>query len=361
MSVNNKRLGPDPAIGISNIQKQIWEVTERQGCKDIRKNLGSSQNISWKTAPCGEWLGTDAMCDLFCSLFTLHTNGVIASTKLKKALLSLQTEKGRLNFTKLHDQDWSDSMDDTIRIGTQQYRDLKKDPVKYARCIKKSSLKEKANIDKVLDFLQMDVEMKPSTLPPEEAAVASAKAEPLEDGDPAIPGLVFTKVLKRHASDPASPSFVPKKQGIGDGTDGTAGTQASSSWEKPISSVDCFLEGLDHDEAKELQQWMKQMSSGEKKPVRKKSKKNLNMKRPAAAPAVASPKKKPATSAVKVSQKRQGVYKTTFLHRATSSSWNKAKKKALKEGRSLEEARKLGREAAERVREEIRSGKLKEQ
>jgi hypothetical protein len=33
----------------------------------------------------------------------------------------------------------------------------------------------------------------------------------------------------------------------------------------------------------------------------------------------------------------------------------------LKEGRSLEEARKLGREAAERVREEIRSGKLKEQ
>jgi hypothetical protein len=125
--------------------------------------------------------------------------------------------------------------------------------------------------------------------------------------------------------------------------------------------VDCFLEGLDHDEAKELQQWMKQMSSGEKKPVRKKSKKNLNMKRPAAAPAVASPKKKPATSAVKVSQKRQGVYKTTFLHRATSSSWNKAKKKALKEGRSLEEARKLGREAAERVREEIRSGKLKEQ
>ena len=352
----SKRLGPDPAIGISDIQKQVWEVTQRQGCTDLRKILGSSQHVSWKTAPCGDWLGTDAMCDLFCSLFALHTNGVIASTKLKKALLSLQAEKGRLNFTKLHDQDWSDTMDDTIWIGAQQYRDLKRDPLKYSRCIKKCSLKEKANIDKVLDFLQLDAELKPSApspqgeaaVPPGEAALASAKAEPLDE-DPVVPGLVFTKVLKRTASDPASPSFVPKKQGTG------GRTEASSSWKKSTPSGDSLLEGLGNDEAKELKQWLEQASCGEKF-VKKKG-----LKKPAAASAVASPKKKPATSAVKFSKKKQGVYKTTFLHRAISSSWNQAKKKALKEGKSVDEAKKLGREAAEKVREDIRNGLLKEQ
>lgn len=343
----NKRLGPDPAVAVADIQKQIWEVTERQGCKDLQKILGCSQHVSWKTAPSGEWLGSEAMRDLFCSLFSLHSNGVIASTKLKKALLSLQSEKGRLNFTKLHDQDWSDSMDDTIRIGAQQYRDLKRDSVKYARCTKKCSLQEKQNIDKVLDFLQLDAETKPSAPPHEDAVVASAKMQPV-DGDFRLPGLVFTKVLKRTASDPASPSYVPKKQGFG------SKTGASSSWEKE-PSADCLLEGLGDDEAKELQHWMKQSASAEKRPAKRKCKNSLKK------PAAASTKKKPATSAVKLLKKKQGVYKTTFLHRATSSSWNKAKKKALKEGRSLEEARQLGREAAEKVREDIKSGKLKEQ
>ena len=353
----NKRLGPDPAIGISDIQQQVWEVTQRQGCTDLRKILGSSQHVSWKTAPCGDWLGTDAMCDLFCSLFTLHTNGVIASTKLKKALLSLQAEKGRLNFTKLHDQDWGDTMDDTIRIGAQQYRDLKRDPLKYNRCIKKCSLKEKANTDKVLDFLQLDAELKPSApshqgeaaVPLGKAALASAKAEPLDE-DPVVPGLVFTKVLKRTASDPASPSFVPKKQGIG------GRTEASSSWEKSTPSGDSLLQGLGNDEAKELKQWLEQASCGEKKVCEEE-----RFEETCSCFCSCFSKKKPATSAVKFSKKKQGVYKTTFLHRATSSSWNQAKKKALKEGKSVDEAKKLGREAAEKVREDIRNGLLKEQ
>ena len=93
---------------------------------------------------------------------------------------------------------------------------------------------------------------------------------------------------------------------------------------------------------------------------KKKFVKKKGLKKPAAASAVAS-QKKPATSAVKFSKKKQGVYKTTFLHRATSSSWNQAKKKALKEGKSVDEAKKLGREAAEKVREDIRNGLLKEQ
>ena len=46
-------------------------------------------------------------------------------------------------------------MDEKIRIACQQYRELKRDPKKYLRCIKKASVKEKNNIDNVLSFLQL--------------------------------------------------------------------------------------------------------------------------------------------------------------------------------------------------------------
>eukprot|EP00435_Cladocopium_sp_Y103_P050022 s1211_g15.t1 len=167
MSAGKIRLGPDPSVAISDIERKIWETTQRQGCTDLLKLLHSKQPMSWKSAPCGEWLGTDPMCDLFCSLFSMHVNGVMASQKLKKSLLSLQAEKGRLNFSKHHDSDWSDMVDDQLRIAAQQYREIKKDAQKYGR------------------------------------GMAASDEEPVKL-------TIFSRVLKKEASDPSSPNFQKK-------------------------------------------------------------------------------------------------------------------------------------------------------
>lgn len=158
------------------------------------------------------------MCDFYCSLFSVCTNGVIASLKLKKALLGLQSEKGRLNLSKHHDCDWSDETDSLVRIGAQQYRSLKKDPVVYNRCIKKATLNEKANIDRVLACLKFSEQ---------EPEVTNPKALPLEVDEtigpsPSDLGLVFDKVLKRKASDPASPSFTKSNKDTLAGGDNVA-------------------------------------------------------------------------------------------------------------------------------------------
>ena len=59
-------------------------------------------------------------------------------------------------------------------------------------------------------------------------------------------------------------------------------------------------------------------------------------------------------------QKTQATYKTTFLHRVTSSAWNKAKKAALRSGLNEEEAKAAGRKAASEVALKVNSGELKE-
>ena len=89
--------------------------------------------MSWKTSPDPEWFGTDELVDICSTPFSLHTNGVLQSTKMRKTLLSLLAESGRINFTKLHDTDFADGMDEKIRIACQQYRELKRDPKKYLR------------------------------------------------------------------------------------------------------------------------------------------------------------------------------------------------------------------------------------
>eukprot|EP00435_Cladocopium_sp_Y103_P006548 s1297_g2.t1 len=347
------RLGPDPSVAISDIQRKIWEATQRQGCTDLFKLLHSKQPMSWKSAPCGEWLGTDSMCDLFCSLFSVHVNGVMASQKLKKALLSLQAEKGRLNFSKYHDSDWADMVDDQLRIAAQQYRELKKDAQKYARCIKKCSCKEKQSIDKVLDFMTI----------PEAEEVGTSKKEPVQpeeeeeeqvnlaasDEEP-VKLTIFSRVLKKEASDPSSPTFQkkPKKE--------MSGSMSSSSRLQPSMASKPGLAvippgSLECDEAGELKSWMAQEATVGPKKKGSKKQKGKGCKKPKVL-------KKPA--AVVTKEKKQVAYKTTFLHRVTSAAWNKAKKEALKSGKTMDEARLAGRKASAEVAEKVNSGQLKE-
>lgn len=361
------RLGPDPTVQVGDLQQKVWEVTQRQGCMDLAKILHSSRDQKWKTAPDQEWLGGDGLSDLMSSLFSLHTNGVLQSTKLKKALLKLQSEKGRMNCTRLHDSDWCDKMDELIRIAAGQYRTAKQDALKYSRLVKKCSIKEKKNIDYVLGFMVLaeDEVITGGDVPLEEAgesSVAAAKAEVTKPEEvvetalvvavPKPASNVFQKVLQREASDPASPSF-------GLTTSSGKASKSSSSWEKPAVSKEQYLAALElaEKEEAELLNWMQESSQVEKKPKKKGQKKNKKQQeKQISATAKTKLTKKPAMK----QQKPEATHKSSFLHRATSSAYHKAKNAALKLKKTREEALAAGRAASDKVSQDIQAGLLKE-
>ena len=66
------RLGPDPSVGIADLQKQVWEVTERQGCKGrfciaSSKSLGNQLpwQIGWGAMQC---VTSTAACSQFAQM-----------------------------------------------------------------------------------------------------------------------------------------------------------------------------------------------------------------------------------------------------------------------------------------------------
>ena len=105
--VSRVRLAADPSVGVSDVVSALQEAVEEEGSRDLLRLLHSKYQFTWKTAPDAEWLGGDFVSELYKKLFQIHVNGVMQGRKVKTALLKLQTEKGRLNFTKLHDSDWA--------------------------------------------------------------------------------------------------------------------------------------------------------------------------------------------------------------------------------------------------------------
>ena len=363
MTAKRVRLASDPSVGVHDLCKVINEVLEQEGCRDMTKLLQSRHKVSWKTSPDGEWLGSGPVSSLCKKLFGLHSNGVLASKKIKLSLLKIQNETGRINFGRMHDNDFADSIDESIRIAASQFREIKKDFVKYSRAVRKCSEAEKANIDSVLAQMTL-VEGVMEAKPGEEPTV-EPKGEPkvlkdvlLEDKAPAI----FSKVLKKEASDPASPNFRLKSSSLQKQEEEkqvslfSNSTGASSSKAAVLPSP----QDVEADEVAELQAWMQREAAVGPKKSKKSNKKGKAMK--VAKDVDKKKMKKPASAVSSTKDKKatQATYKTTFLHRVTSSAWNKAKKAALRSGLSEEEAKAAGRKASQEMAQKVNRGELKE-
>ena len=59
------------------------------------------------------------------------------------AYANLRSNKHRLNYTKVKDEDFMDRSDETIRIAASQFRCLKKNQVDYMRSVKRMGQEEK--------------------------------------------------------------------------------------------------------------------------------------------------------------------------------------------------------------------------
>jgi len=87
---NNKRLAPDPAIAVLDLQKCIKDFCQEKGSQDMWALVvpHESRKVSWKTVPDPAWLCV--VGPLINKFARLTKNLVLSSKKLKAALLKVQ-------------------------------------------------------------------------------------------------------------------------------------------------------------------------------------------------------------------------------------------------------------------------------
>ena len=352
MAQSRFRLAPDPSVAVSDLAKCFHEVTEKHHCKDLQKLLkpDNGSKPTWKSAPDGEWLAQPPVSDLYKLLFGYHQNGVLSGKKLQQALLKGQNDFGRMNFGKLHDTDWADSLDSLIRIGASHLRDLKKEHTKYARCAKKLGVEEKERLDEVLALMRLD------TIPQTDNSSTQARAREAEEepqeGDVLKHLVIFDKVLQKQSSDPVSP-VRPSKVPTGSSTDKREGGGKAVLKLSVSAKFEATHEAFDQKETAEFQAWMLQTVSVPEKKQNKKTK-----------PKKTQHMKKPASGLKKKEQKNkfaQAVYKSCWKRRKKDSAYHQARSKALKAGLSPEEAAEKAREASQKVAQQIAAGTLTEE
>lgn len=214
MARASKRATPDPLVSVGDIQKVFGSFCRKEGIWDLNALLfKSGVKKTWKNAPDATFLAgpVSVLCK---ELFKVSKHGVFASKKIRLALEKLQQEIHRLNFTRHHDGDFFDLVDQQVRIACSMFRDLKASSSKYATCMRKASVSEKEKVDGVLQHLVVTDECS-------EGGVSSDLPQKLGeqkvDKSPESPKKnvsIFKRVLQKQVSDASSPAKSIKEQAV---------------------------------------------------------------------------------------------------------------------------------------------------
>ena len=400
--VVQKRLVADPSLGLMDIQKVI--LSHFHVCKDFdlfsALDCPGHQKWSWKTAPNVAWMAKTA--ELVCSVLKIAPNGVLASQKVKGALLKLTQTSNKFNRTRYCDTDWADHCDLRLRTVLSQYRELKKRSDTYACAMRKASTEEKDAIDMALAKLRLDygessgtqegseeqLQLVPYIRPP-----AATTMEPKDSQS------VFARILARRSSSPeqiapapgqnlqrqnASFFCAPDQQiapAEGQNQQRKPGffcvpPSETSETEPPTPVVNARTKrntildqkplaqcGLGEEDEAILQQAL-----GTSVPVQatRQKRNKVPFKKPGAKVGKQKATKQtkegsgPASSSNANAEAEKKTNKCTFKHRKTSAAYHAAKKRALQDGHSPSTAKSLGRAASSKVASSIDAGILKE-
>ena len=408
--VVQKRLVADPSLGIMDIQKVI--LSHFNACKDFdihsALDCPGHQRWSWKTAPNVSWMSKTA--EFVSSVLEIAPNGVLASAKVKAALLKLTQTNNKINRTRFCDTDGSDHVDLRLRTILSQYRELKKRSDSYCCAMRKASEEEKVAIDKALALLRLDhcetagalehLQLVPYTSAPAAASSSQAlihsSSAAASSSKPSGGMGIWQRILQKRDSSPSK--AVPEQQSQTVSLDSQpmslalVGLQNQMTGSLCVPAEECTVSeastpaakkrskfqkgqkttlvkkakgislsadlGLDEEDASILEESLGQQISMEKpKRTRAKRKKNDTKK---------GVKKKPASKLClekqtdKVKDQEAAKRKSSFRHRQTSTAYHSARLRAKHQGYSPESCKRLGRTAAQKVASEITSGVLTE-
>ena len=396
---SQKRLVADPSIGVMDLMKvlRVWMAQNTKQDLLVAVSCPGSCQWSWKTAPNPTWM--KQVHDLMKEFFEkVAPNGVLPSAKLKAAISKMCAD-AKINKSKMHDQDFADRCDNVIRIVMAQFRTVKKSMEEYQRLMRKATPEEKDAIDSALSVLKVSIEdaAVQDAIPPDEPSTSLAIVPYKAWGGHASSSSsdsvnIFKNILSKQDS---SPSKIPMEQKtVSNAAEkGEAADPFATMMEK---TKNVFLQGglcVPADESTASETASAPSPKVKKPKIVSRSGSNSANKKDAAAPKAglglteddleimeealgqeapsSKPKKikKPAASgkakakskaSPKKKTKKKGDLKTTFRHRATSSAWASAKRRALAMGQSPKSARQAGRAAAMEVSRQIDSGVLQE-
>ena len=169
----SKRLTVDPCLGVSDIMAPFLQFFKEQGKYDMRALIEPKVQATWKTAPDPEWLAS--LHPLWMKVLRVAPACILPSKKLKDALEKIQREITRLNFSRVSDEVYFDSMDQLIRISASQLRTLKKDSAQYQRTMKKASISEKEKVDELLSCIKVpQSDINDATIPTVDSAMVAS-------------------------------------------------------------------------------------------------------------------------------------------------------------------------------------------
>lgn len=281
----------------------------------------------------------------------------------------------------MNDASFFDHMDQMLRIGASQFRALKLSQVDYMRFARKSTQKEKEDVDEVLDMIVLDED----SLPPTQIAkqpttpVASSSSKKIEESPTQDLFDIGTDFFKKFQS--------PEKKEETSCTDMVLYQGSQPTLKRGFAKSNLDFDGDENQEAKRpllrrqlakssfdldtqnlqtlalaLETKTNHMETTPKKPCtpRKKAKAKSKVKAAGSSKGGVDEHKSKGKAKPKSKPKGSTPYKTTFRHRKTSSAYHSAKHDALKAGISPKSAKIKGKEASAKVARQIDMGVLKE-
>ena len=191
------RLVADPSIGVGDLLECMETWLDELNHNRLYSTIKPPAQTTWKTAPDPGWLLS--LSSLWSKFLRLAPNGMIPSKKNRQSLERLQDARN-VNHGKIEKQAFADQIDEYMRIGLAQLRDLKQSEFQKSRAMRKVTREEQQQLEEVLPLLT-EVEDEPqcsasSSAQPQSTALVPACGEPVQGRDDSQDSTAETAVSK---------------------------------------------------------------------------------------------------------------------------------------------------------------------
>ena len=173
-----QRLIAHPAVGVSDLVGPIESFIQAKDDRNLMKLIAPPPNAKWKSGTPVSWMV--ALSPLFRSYALIAPNSIISSKKHKQAVVRIE-ERERINFGKKSVSDFTDAVDDIVRMGLQHYRHLKQRPDLKERPFRKADHDQQRAIEGVLEVLNAEQDNSvqvPAPFPPARSPSQPAASTP---------------------------------------------------------------------------------------------------------------------------------------------------------------------------------------
>ena len=186
LSTPKPRLTHDPTVGVSDLMEPLKAFMKGKDDRNLLKLVTPPPQTGWKSATPVSWLCS--LGQLFKSYIEVAPNTVISSKRHKQALVRLE-ESEQVNFSKKSTSDFTDAVDDYVRMGLAHIRMLKQSAETKERAYRRADQHQQRLLDEILELVDVKVVVEPgptATHTGSQIVVATADydSQPLQNSGP---------------------------------------------------------------------------------------------------------------------------------------------------------------------------------